>query len=166
MKQFTIRPDSWHYKWLSWYSVHRDVWHPKSYRSDHIEDIKDFDPVKYYANHYTQTYNFCAYWRKVLLWPALRFAFNIVPYIVVIAALLYFGIHGTLAMGALFFVGVFAGAALLLGLAFGGIWAFDKFKMKATEVVTAVERTEFVGTMIQSYKNKMCPIVSYEGDDN
>jgi len=162
MQEFKIKTNSWHYKWLSWYRFTRDVFEPPSSRTQQRKVFDaELDVTSYHSNHYSRITNFCKYWRCILLWPLLRFAFNIAPIVATISAIMYFGFGGFIIGG-----GAILGLAIVAAVLAAFVYVATFTLSKAGDVITAVEKTEFVGTIISTYKDKFCPLVTYESKND
>lgn len=161
MQEFKIKTNSWHYKWLSWYRFTRDVYEPKSYYQSELVFEDKVKVADYHHEYYRRITNFCQYWRCVLLWPLLRFAFNLLPIIAAISAMIYFGFGGFVVGGSMLLF--FAIVAAVLGAC---IYATAFIINKTSDAITAVEKTEFVGTIISTYKDNFCPLVTYESKND
>jgi hypothetical protein len=155
---FKVKRDSWHYRWLVYYSLILDS---TSRGSRYWPDLKNFnDAEKTYRDRRFPPTDFCAYWRAVLVWPALRLGINLVAWSLPFIVMYFAGLSGAVGFGIVFgFIAAFAVAIALLGFAGLGLGKVrDWFWKKADEA----KGDEFLAHVYESYKGKFCSKVEYE----
>lgn len=155
MSEFEVKRDSWHLRFLAWYTITRDVFEPRGYTTS------QHSTVDVYLSFYRRPENFCAYWRSVLLWPAIRFTINLAPYFVGAWALTKINLAG-LGFGLLgFFFFIVVSIAILATFA-GVVYGAKKGAKKITGAVTNEDQNHFFAMAYKVYKNKFCPYMTFE----
>jgi hypothetical protein len=151
---FTVKRDSWHYRWLLWYSATRDIDYYDA------QDLVSLNAVeKNFMIFDRLPTDFCAYWRRVLLWPAIRIGLNLLCYVPLGVAIAVTGVSGLAGLGWVLASAVTLG---LFGLVLGaGMWAIDAVKKKFTRK-TARNGDEFIAHVAESMHGKFCSRVEYE----
>lgn len=138
MDEFVVNKNAWHYRWLTFYkSFNTDEWSKSKYPTD-----------------------FCAYWRAVLLWPALRIGFNLLVNLIIVG-MLYF-IFTTVVSGLLMTLGVVITVIALIVLMALFSVGWTKLSDKVKNKMQNLDNDEFVSTAYSSYKNKFCKKVKYD----
>lgn len=179
MNEFVVKKDSWHYKFLGLYYAIKYVDNETYWRTESVEPlgywaytgVNELSTAQavglYEANSWSRPWNFCMYWRAVLLWPAIRFAINIAEIVAIlwmgfsVAPLVWavgLGMLGTAIAGAF---------AAIVGVyyAFKGVQKLIK-KAKSSSKTDLDHRTGgLFETLYTSYKKKYCPAVTYEKGD-
>jgi len=157
MSEFTVDKSSWHYRWIAFVYSMGNMYGYGGYKAGHWDSYVEF----YEANCIGRPYNFCMYWRHVLLYPAIRILFSIAMYGagLRIAWLLLPSLAAGLADFILFVVlGVLA--LVIFSAAIFGVSALSKkTKQKAQNVIHG---ENFIGQLYKSYKNKYCPNILYK----
>jgi hypothetical protein len=161
---FVVDKNSWHFRWLAYSYMIRNL---KDFNERNADRImmnaawKQINPVMnaetYFSDRGYMPYEFCSYWRQVLLWPAL----GVLTSFSLLACSVYFlsfassgiilTISGTFLAIGLLMAGLFAAAV-------GGAAGIAMIKDKATN------SDSFFVAMYKSYKNKVCPNVEYKKD--
>ena len=148
---FTVNKNSWHYKLLVFLKT-----------SKSFDDIPDcFIQAEKDFNYYAYPpRDFCTYWRTVLLWPLTR---------VIVMSLFWAGILYLIFTN--FVVSVALGLAALFAYGAGfftfwiGFLILQYIKSKV-ENRRSEDKDGLFKTMYTSYKDKTCPMVTYEDDKN
>lgn len=141
---FTVNKNSWHYRWLIKYN-------------SLVED-KPESQIETYMNLPT---DFCAYWRNVLLWPALRLGFNIIPYIALVVIAITTGVYGLTGMG--FFLTTITILAIVITIGVLAVMAVQfLWKKTATATTNFYSKDELLNEAYKSYKEKYCQRVEYK----
>lgn len=158
---FEVNKDSWHYRWIAFaYSMAN---YPK-YRLKKA-GWQSLDYESFYDNYaINRPYNFCMYWRHVLVWPGIRLFVSLVLYGLLAASLYHCVPLIWLALGE---ISVGIGSLVLF---MGGIAAFFlAFIWGVTEIAKVIDakvkdNSSLLGQMYRSYKDKYCPDVTYKKD--
>jgi hypothetical protein len=170
MEKFVVKKDSWHYRWLAYmyYLKNYDNYHDYigDSKKDHFryvqsckrnnvdaEPEKEYSYLTFFEDKGYLPYEFCQYWRAVLLWPVV----NIGTSLILIAAILF--------MMSLFTVGsaVFAGSmTVILAVVVGLILIITKMIDMIKDRKQTKSKDGFFKTMYKSQKSKICPLIEYE----
>jgi hypothetical protein len=171
MEKFVVKKDSWHYKCLAYmyYLKNWDMYddYVKESKQDYerktsrynfhkleIVPEKEYSYLTYFEDKGYLPYEFCQYWRAVLLWPIV----NIGSSLILIAAILF--------MMSLFTVGsvVFAGSTALIVV---GVTVLILIISKMIDMIKnrkhqTTTKDGLFKTMYKSHKSKICPLIEYE----
>lgn len=147
---YIINEDSWHWRFYRWYTV---------MNSEHARErvLKyNIDIQTVFDYHCYKPYDFCQYWRGVLLWPLIKFlsagvVFGLFITILIASLLQSYIVYGYITMGVIFVVT----ALVLVGILFHVIGELTKKTIKTS-------REGFIGEVYSSYKNKFCRVVEYK----
>lgn len=178
---FKVNKSSWHYRFLTWYTVSTKRLKPqpirewKAFHDKYGQLIDAYHETVGYTDPYKTVWeddyfnplprNFCEYWRKTIINPALRIGFNIASYVGSALAFIYayhvsgwtgFGIAG--AMVAI----ILSGAAIFFGLCV--LFSNINFgiKKKLRKFFIDADDDTLIGMAIKTHKEKVCVGVDYE----
>jgi len=159
---FKVNKEGPLYKWLAWYysTIHYVGSEDQTAYYKWTTWNRDKTPVAYYEEHKTdRPYDFCQFWRHVLLWPAFRIGFNLVffgvwGYVMSILIGLMITYPASAAVGFAMILAVFAFFALIAAL----IWLSGTAADKAKKVI---QGSSFANELYEAHKNKICKNVEY-----
>jgi hypothetical protein len=155
---FEVNKNSWHYRWLAllFKLENRELY------AEWLENKKkgySWLTNDFYIDEGYPPGDFCAYWRAVLLWPALKIAISLSTIAGIIMLLSMANLKG----GLVFVVGLI-GAILLISIVIGLCWLFDYIEnIKPRNVIS----NSFFDEMYKTQKSKICPLIKYKnGSEN
>lgn len=156
MEPFIVEKTSWHFRWLV-----------LVYGLTHIHKMwSDETFLEFYERRAYAPYEFCMYWRAVLLWPLCRMAITVALLSWVVVCINQVGIT-TVATGLgelLVFLACVVGILMFFLFVFWfGEQTIKHYEEKEKEKEKFVEqKPNFFKTLYRSYKKKYCPSIHYE----
>lgn len=160
MSEFVVDKSSWHYRWIAWYWEMSQYDRSSKWRASFSKDTS----VELYERVViNRPYNFCMYWRHVLLWPACRFVFQLVAWAILLGVLTMYittAPWGFVSMLSFVFTTV-ALAVTLLAAGYGISLLLSKYRSNRQPS----SRPSLFGQMYANYKDNYCPAVTYKVDN-
>jgi hypothetical protein len=170
MEKFVVKKDSWHYRWLA-YAYYLKNWdkyddYVKESKQDYerqtsrrnfhkleIAPEKEYSYLTFFEDNGYPPYEFCQYWRAVLLWPVV----NIGTSLILIAAILF--MMSLFTVGSAVFMG---GMTVILAVFVGLILIITKMIDMIKDRKKTKSKDGFFNTLYKSQKSKICPLIEYE----
>ena len=156
MTEFKVSKTSWHYRFYRWMEYMRTVSDWISHTDNKEYHYRYFDnTVSYHAK------NFCQYWRQVLVFPAIRFGCSLAMDFIIIGSII-----GTIycIMSNPMTVAFTILSVIIAGVVVFAILVIIALMAKAGERIIESD-SSFVHTAYDAYKNKYCPVVTYNKDE-
>lgn len=151
--KYKPNPDFWHYKLLKLHLMSDDV-HVIKHHDIGLFTSESPEPSDYTPRPDKLPMDFCSYWRRVALWPAIALGINLTLIGVGIVALLMSPLITTI----LLWLGTLVFILLVCLVIAGTIHVVEKDIVKLKD-------EGLLKTKYNSVKSKYCPLVEYENND-
>jgi hypothetical protein len=151
---FKVNKSSWHYKWLLLYR-----------QLNNDPDFFEYEDTGFERMEHRRKWeaprDFCSYWRAVMVWPALRIGLNALLMTPLLFALWFFSLSGLTGAGTLAII-----IGVIMAVVVVGAYVVSFIKKQISEKVEEItsDKDSLVAHAYDSYKEKYCSLVEYEGE--